>query len=81
MTAQIIPFPARAIDAERLADVADRLKTAITLPTSADLELDLLLQIGGKLLDNLNDYTRPDCSGLMDDWIERLDKWEAKTAL
>ncbi|WP_343545700.1 hypothetical protein [Sphingomonas paucimobilis] len=81
MSAQVIPFPTRAIDAERLADVADRLKTAIPLPTSADLELDMLLQIGGKLLDNLNDYTRPDCSGLMDEWVERLDKWDAKTAL
>lgn len=80
MTAQIIPFPSRAIDAERLADVADRLKSAIPLPTSADMELDMLLQIGGKLLDNLNDYKRPDCSGLMDSWIERLDQWEAKTA-
>ena len=80
MTAQIIRFPLRAIDADRLADVAERLKTAIPLPTSADMELDILLQIGGKLLDNLNDYTRPDCSGLMDSWIDRLGQWDAKAA-
>lgn len=81
MTAQIIPFPSRAIDANRLAHVGERLKSAIPLPTSTDMELDMLLQIGGKLLDNLNDYTRPDCSGLMDAWVDRLDKWDAKTTL
>ena len=45
-----------------------------------DMELDMQLQIGGKLLDNLNDYQRPDCSGLMDRWLDRLDAWESRNA-
>lgn len=79
MTAQIILLPSRPADRERLALVGGMLKDALPIPTR-DLELDMLLQIGGKLLDNLNDYQRPDCSGLMDAWMDRLDAWDAKTA-
>jgi hypothetical protein len=79
MTAQIIFFPGKPADRERLALVGRMLKDAIPTPVR-DLELDMLLQIGGKLLDNLNDYQRPDCSGLMDAWLDRIDAWEAKTA-
>lgn len=73
MTAQIIPFPTRGAD-ERLAQVGQLMKTAVPVPTSADPELDMLLKIGGKLLDNLNDFEAVDC------WIVRLEEWEAKTA-
>lgn len=79
MTAQIILFPSKPEDRERLALVGAALKDAMPLPPR-DLELDMLLQIGGKLLDNLNGYQRPDCSGLMDAWLDRLDAWDVKTA-
>lgn len=71
MTAQIIPFPLRTVDAERLAQAGELIKKAVPVPTSADPELDMLLQIGGKLLDNLNDFEAVDC------WIVRLEEWEA----
>lgn len=83
MTAQIIAFPTRKPDAERLALLASNIDAAIPLP-KVDPELDLLLQIGAKLIDNLNDYTRPDCRGLIDDQLDaflvRLDKWDARSA-
>lgn len=77
MTAQIIPFPSRRADAERLALVGKQLKDALPI-APRDAELDLLLQIGSKLLDNINDYEAVDCSGLMDQWLDRLDKWDAQ---
>ncbi len=70
MTATILQFPKRTTDAERIALAGSALQAAIPLP-SKDAELDLLLQIGGKLLDNLNDFEAVDC------WLVRLDQWEA----
>ncbi len=72
MTAQIIPFPSRNVDAERLTRAGEVMRRAVLVPTSADPELDMLLQIGGKLLDNLDDFEAADC------WIVRLEEWEAK---
>jgi len=69
MTAQVIAFPTRTPDHDRLALVGEALKVATPI-APRDAELDLLLQIGGKLLDNLNDYTVVDC------WLVRLDQWE-----
>jgi len=73
MTATILQFPKRTTDAERLADVGELLKAAHPL-AQRGAELDLLLQIGGKLLDNLNDYTAIDC------WLVRLEAWEARNS-
>ncbi len=70
MTATILAFPSRKQNEERLAQVGESLRVATPLP-SRDPELDLLLQIGGKLLDNLNDHVAVDC------WLARLDQWEA----
>jgi hypothetical protein len=70
VTATILQFPKRTTDAERIALAGSALQAAIPLP-SKDAELDLLLQIGGKLLDNLNDFEAVDC------WLVRLDQWEA----
>ncbi|WP_156359715.1 hypothetical protein [Sphingomonas sp. Leaf28] len=72
MSAQIIPFPHRKPDADRLALVGENVKTALPIAAS-DPELDLLLQIGGKLLDNLNDYQA------IDVWLARLDAFEANS--
>lgn len=74
MTAQIIPFPSRTLDAKRLAWVGAVLNAAVPLPQAADPELDMLLKIGSKLLDNLNDFEAVDC------WLVRLDEWEGKNA-
>lgn len=71
MTATILQLPKRTTDAERLADVGELLKTAHPL-AQRDAELDLLLQIGGKLLDNLYNYKHRDC------WLVRLDAWESR---
>lgn len=73
MTATILQFPKRTADAQRLADVGELLKAAHPV-APRDAELDLLLQIGGKLLDNLNDHTAIDC------WLVRLDAWEGRNA-
>lgn len=78
MTATILRFPKRTTHAERLALMGNLLTQAVTMP-DRDMELDMLLAIGGKLLDNLNDYTRPDCSGLLDNWLTQLDSWEGRT--
>lgn len=83
MTATILQFPTNKLNEERLTRVGDLVKSAVPVPTTTDLELDMLLQIGGKLLDNLDDYVMPDCSGLIDrtdDFVVRLDRWEAKNA-
>lgn len=80
MSATIIPFPSRPADRQRLTLVGDMLGTAIPLPVTEDNELKNLLAIGGKLLDNLNSYQRPDCSRLMDEWLNRLDAWDARSA-
>lgn len=80
MSATIIDFPSRPADRQRLASVALHLSSAIPLPDREDMELSMLLAIGGKLLDNLQDYQRPDCSGLMDEWLDRLDRWDARNA-
>lgn len=79
MSATIIDFPTRPADRERLALVGDLLGIAIPPPASDDMELSMLLETGAKLLDNLAGYLRPDCSGLMDEWLDRLDRWEGKT--
>lgn len=79
MAATILHFPQRKADAERLALIGSMIASTIPMP-ERDMELDMLLQIGGKLLDNLNDYRRPDCSGLMDRWLDRLDAWETENA-
>ncbi|WP_293965738.1 hypothetical protein [Sphingomonas sp.] len=73
MTATIIAFPHRTINLQRLALVGTALRDAIPI-APRDAELDLLLTIGGKLLDNLADHTAVDC------WLVRLDEWEAKNA-
>jgi hypothetical protein len=70
MSATIIQFPTRIVDGERLALAGSALQAAVPLP-SKDAELDLLLQIGGKLLDNLNDCEAVDC------WLVRLDQWQS----
>lgn len=70
MTAQIIPFPSKPIDAERLALLGEQIKNAVPV-APRDAELDLLLQIGGKLIDNIMDYEAVDC------WLVRVDEWTA----
>jgi hypothetical protein len=82
MTATILQFPKRTDDAERLALVGNMLTSAVPLP-DRDMELDMLLAIGGKLLDNLNAYRQPDCTGMvaeLDAWVARLDLLDAKIA-
>ncbi len=74
MTATIHAFPTRKADRERLALVGETLKVAVPI-TSSDAELDLLIQIGGTLLDNLNEYTA------IDSWLVRLNAWEAQTPI
>jgi hypothetical protein len=65
----VLHFPKRKADAERLALVGAALQAAIPLPKH-DPELDLLLTIGAKLLDNLNELE-------LDRWLGRINKWEA----
>jgi hypothetical protein len=59
MTAQIILFPGKPADRERLAMVGRLLSDVIPMP-ARDLELDMLLAMAGKLIDNLNDYQAAD---------------------
>ena len=68
MSAKIIPFTPRKQDNEHLALTGENLRQAVAVP-SHDAELDLLLQIGGKLLDNLNEQE-------LDRWMGRIDTWE-----
>lgn len=72
MSATIIAFPSRKLDSERLDLTAQSLAAAIPVPAS-DPELDLLLKIGGKLLDNLNDFQAIDC------WLARVDARDNRT--
>ena len=81
MTATILHFPVRKVDADRLALVGTILSDAVPMP-DRDTELDILLTIGGKLLDNRSDYQAPDCQGLvaeLDAWVARLDQWDSKS--
>lgn len=68
MSAKIIPFTPRKQSKEQLALMGETLRQAVALPPR-DAELDLLLQIGGKLLDNLNEQE-------LDRWVGRIDTWE-----
>ncbi len=78
MTATILPFPARPVDGARLAIVGGALRDAIPL-ASKDAELQLLIQVADKLIDNMRDYVRPDCSDLVfDDLLVRLDQYDAR---
>ncbi len=72
MSAQIIAFPTRTADRERLALVGGTLKVAVPI-TTRDSELDLLIQIGGKLLDNLNERE-------LDRWLRRVDTFDRLTS-
>lgn len=72
MTATIHAFPTRTADRERLALVGETLKVAVPI-TSSDAELDLLIQIGGKLLDNLNERE-------LDRWLRRVDTFDRLTS-
>jgi hypothetical protein len=71
MSAKIIPFTPRKQDNEHLTLTGQNLRQAVAVP-SRDAELDLLLQIGGKLLDNLEVHKAIDC------WLVRLDAWEER---
>ena len=73
MSAQIIVFPDRVIDRGCLALVGWALVGTMPI-TSSDAELDLLIQIGGKLLDKLNDDMAIDC------WLAMLDRRETQNA-
>lgn len=72
MTATIPAFPTRTVDRERLALVGETLKVAVPI-TTRDAELDLLIQIGGKLLDNLNERE-------LDRWLRRMDTFDRLTS-
>lgn len=72
MTATIHAFPTRTVDRERLALVGETLKVAVPI-ASSDAELDLLIQIGGKLLDNLNERE-------LDRWLRRVDTFDRLTS-
>lgn len=72
MTAQVIAFPTKPIDDERFAMVGGALRDAVPL-ASKDAELDLLVQIADRLVDNIVDY-EVDC------FIVRLDQYEARKA-
>lgn len=72
MDATIIPFPSRANKAQRLAVVAEHLQSAMTLPTSADVKLDILLRSGCELLGGVNDEA-------LDRWLAMVADWEDKS--
>lgn len=70
MTAMILPFPSRPVDAERLALLGQTVAKALPLP-ERDAELELLLKMGARLLDNLNDAA-------LDHWLARVTAWEGQ---
>lgn len=80
MSADIIAFPRKPVDQARLAIVGGSLRDAIPL-ADRDAELQLLIQVADKLVQNMRDYVRPDCSDLMfDSFLVRLDQWDERKA-
>jgi hypothetical protein len=72
MNAQIIAFPNSPSDEARLAIVAGALQQAIPL-SNRDAELQLLIQMGDRLLGQLDD------NAAIDSFLARLDMWDAQT--
>lgn len=72
MSAEVIAFPSKPVDEARLALVGGALRDAIPL-ASKDAELQLLIQIADRLVDNIVDY-EVDC------FIVRLDQYDARKA-